>query len=84
MNQRAEGWMEVEIKNRIEVGNEIEYISPQNKYRFQISAMESESGLTLKLAHGGNGTVWIKTEGPIDPYALLSRVVDLPVSSSVP
>ena len=84
VNQRAEGWMEVEIKNRIEVGNEIEYISPQNKYRFQISAMEGESGLTLKLAHGGNGTVWIKTEGPIDPYALLSRVVDLPVSSSVP
>ncbi len=84
VNQRAEGWMEVEIKNRIEVGNQIEYISPQNKYRFQISAMEGESGLTLKLAHGGNGTVWIKTEGPIDPYALLSRVVDLPVSSSVP
>ena len=73
-----------DIKNRIEVGHEIEYISPKNNYRFQISAMEGESGLALQLAHGGNGTVWIKTEGSIDPYALLSRVVDLPVSSSVP
>ena len=84
VNQRAGGWMEVDIKNRIEVGHEIEYISPHNNYRFQISAMESKSGLALQLAHGGNGTVWIKTEGQIDPYALLSRVVDLPVSSSVP
>jgi putative protease len=83
VNQRAGGWMEVEIKNRIKVGDEIECISPQSNYRFQISAMEGESGLALQLAHGGNGTVWIKTEGPIDPYALLSRVVDLPVSSSV-
>ena len=83
VNQRAGGWMEVDIKNRIEVGHEIEYISPHNNYRFQISAMEGASGLALPVAHGGNGTVWIKTEGQIDPYALLSRVVDLPVSSSV-
>ena len=83
VNQRAGGWMEVDIKNRIEVGHEIEYISPHNNYRFQISAMEGASGLALTVAHGGNGTVWIKTEGQIDPYALLSRVVDLPVSSSV-
>ena len=83
VNERAGGWMEVDIKNRVEVGHEIEYISPQNNYRFRISSMEGESGLSLKVAHGGNGTVWIKTDGQIDPYALLSRVVDVPVSSSV-
>ena len=46
-------WMEVDVKNRIEVGYEIEYISPQNKYRFQISSMENENGLALQVAHGG-------------------------------
>ena len=75
--------MEVDVKNRIEIGHEIEYISPQNTYRFRISSMEAESGLALKVAHGGNGTVWIKTGGQVDPYALLSRVVDVSVPSSV-
>ncbi len=83
VNERAGGWVEVDVKNRIEVGHEIEYISPQNKYRFQISAMENESGLALQVAHGGNGTVWIKTEGQIDPFALLSRVINTPVPSLV-
>ena len=84
MDERAGGWMEVDIKNRIELGHEIEYISPQNNYRFRISSMEDKNGLALKVAHGGNGTVWIKTEGKVDPYALLSRIVDVPVSSLTP
>ena len=25
-------------------------------------------------AHGGNRTVWVKSEGPVEPYALLSLV----------
>ena len=84
VNERAEGWMEVDIKNRVELGYEVEYISPQNNYRFRITSMEDKNGLALKVAHGGNGTVWIKTEGKIDPYALLSRIVDVPVSSITP
>ena len=84
VNERAGGWMEVDIKNRVELGHEVEYISPQNNYRFRISSMEDENGLALKVAHGGNGTVWIKTEGKVDPYALLSRIVDVPVSSLTP
>ena len=83
VNRRAEGWMEVDVKNRIEVGHEMEYISPLNNYRFRISSMENDSGLALKVAHGGNGTVWIKTDGQIDPFALLSRVVGAPISTSV-
>ena len=58
-------------------------IDKQDNYRFRIFSMEGESGLALKVAHGGNGTVWIKTEGQIDPFALLSRVNDVPVSPSV-
>jgi len=83
VNQRAEGWMEVDVKNRIEVGHQVEYISPLNNYSFRISSMENKNGLPLKVAHGGNGAVWIKTNGQIDPFALLSRVVDIPTPSSV-
>ena len=81
MNDGAWVWMEVDVKNRSEVGQKIEYISPQNKYRFQISSMENESRLALQVAHGGNGTVWLKTEGTIDRFALLSRVVNEPAPS---
>ena len=83
MNERAGGWMEVDVKNRIEIGHEIEYISPQNKYRFKIASMENANGLSLQEAHGGNGTVWMKTEGPIDRFALLSRVINEPIASPV-
>jgi len=83
INERAGNWIEVDVKNRIEIGCEMEYISPQNNYRFRITSMESDSGMALKVAHGGNGSVWMKMEGPVDPFALLSRVVDSPVPSSV-
>lgn len=79
---RRERWMEVEVKNRIEVGNEVEYISPQRQYRFWITAMEDSSGASVSTAHGGNGTVWIYTEGPIEPYALLSLIQPLAVATA--
>ena len=34
--------------------------------------METVSGESISVAHGGNGTVWVKAEGPVEPYALLS------------
>ena len=81
VNDRAGGWMELEVKNQIEVGQEVEYISPQNQYRFRITSMENTNGMALTTAHGGNGTVWIKTEGCVEPYALLSRVIKTPAPS---
>lgn len=70
--QRAGGWMEVEVKNRLETGDEVEYISPQRQYLFKIAGMEDRSGNSIATAHGGNGTVWIQSDGPVEPYAILS------------
>ncbi|KMP11689.1 protease [Candidatus Nitromaritima sp. SCGC AAA799-C22] len=81
VNERGGGWMEVEVKNRIEIGHEIEYISPDNKYRFHIVAMENNNGMAIDIAHGGNGAVWVKTDGPVEPYALLSLLTGSPVPS---
>ncbi len=59
MKDARKGWMQVEVKNRIEVGDTVEYISPQRQQTFQISAMEKDSGESVSVAHGGAGTVWI-------------------------
>ena len=67
---RQERWMEVDVKNRIEVGDEVEYISPRTQYRFRITAMEDSSGAKVSIAHGGNGPVWVYTDRPIEPFAL--------------
>ncbi|MBI4390174.1 MAG: U32 family peptidase C-terminal domain-containing protein, partial [Nitrospinae bacterium] len=71
---REGGWMEVEVKNRIEAGDWAEYISPQRQYYFRISAMEDQTGSRISVAHGGNGPVWIRADGPAEPYSLLSLV----------
>ncbi len=71
VNERP-GWMEVEVKNRIELGDEVEYISPSGQFKFTISAMEKKSGEKTSVAHGGNGTVWIGTDRQAEPFALLS------------
>jgi putative protease len=74
LDLRGDGMMEVEIKNRVMVGDEMEYISPNGQYRFRISAMQDKNGGAISVAHGGNGTAWIQAEGPVEPYAVLSLV----------
>ena len=71
---RSNNWVEVDVKNRIKIGDELEYISPKNQYRFSIKAMEDKNNKTIEVAHGGNGTIWIKCEGSVEPYSLLSLI----------
>lgn len=75
LEDRSGGWMRVDIKNRLEVGDEVEYISPENQSRFKITGMEDEKGNALTVAHGGNGAVWIQSLESAHPYAILSLVV---------
>ena len=81
--EKSGGWMEVDIKNRIEVGDELEYISPQSQYRFPLRIMENPNGIAVSVAHGGNGTVWIQTDRPVEPFALLSRIQNPTLSNTV-
>jgi len=74
LDLRGDGMMEVEIKNRVEVGDEVEYISPSDQYRFRINGMQNKNGGSISVAHGGNGTVWIQSEGRVEPYSLLSLI----------
>lgn len=71
VNERP-GWMEVEVKNRIELGDEVEYISPNGQHKFFIDAMETSAGEKATVAHGGNGTIWVRIDQQAEPFALLS------------
>ena len=71
LNERP-GWMEVDVKNKIEVGDEVEYLAPSGQFKFTIDAMENKTGEKVSVAHGGNGTIWIKIDHPVEPFALLS------------
>ena len=71
VNQRP-GWMEVDVRNRMELGDEVEYLSPHEQYKFKINAMETTTGNSISVAHGGNGTVWVQADGSVEPFALLS------------
>jgi len=64
--------MELEVKNRIELGDEAEYISPSGQFKFTIEAMETDTGEKANVAHGGNGRIWIKIDRKVEPFALLS------------
>ncbi len=75
---RDGNWMEVDVKNRIELGDELEYISPDNQYRFSINAMKNKDGKAIEVAHGGNGTIWMQCNGPVEPYALVSLIQKTP------
>jgi putative protease len=78
---RDGNWMEVDVKNRIELGDELEYISPGDQYRFSITAMEDKNGKAIEVAHGGNGTIWMQCDGPVEPYALVSLMQKTPVEA---
>lgn len=71
VNERP-GWMEVDVRNRMELGDEAECLSPNGQYKFKINAMEKATGESISVAHGGNGTVWVQAEGLVEPFALLS------------
>lgn len=74
VGERDGGWLEVEVKNRIEVGDQLEYISPQGQRYFKIEALENQKGESVSVAHGGAGRIWLPAPGPADPFALLSLV----------
>ena len=82
VNERL-GWIEVEVKNRIELGNMAEYISPSGQFKFTIDAMETNTGEKATVAHGGNGTIWIKLDRQAEPFALLSLLQNAEMTESV-
>lgn len=52
-----DGWITVAVKNRFELGDELELISPAGNYRFRLQQLQSHSGESLIVAPGSGHQV---------------------------
>jgi len=71
----ADGWAEVETKNRFAVGDLIEIIHPAGNRICRLAAMKNAEGQSLQVASGNPLRVWIPMDGPADG-ALIARVFE--------
>ena len=71
---RADGWAEVETKNRFAVGDRLEVIHPRGNRIVTLAAMQDAEGRAIEVAAGNPLRVWVPLEGPADG-ALLARLL---------
>ena len=81
VGQSRPDWLDIEVKNRFEVGDRLELMLPSGNRRFTLEAMEAGNGSALKVAPGDGHRVRLKLPGKaLSPdefeFALLLR--DLP------
>lgn len=62
---------EIEVKNRFEIGDLVEFVSPHDVASQQIEQMYDHSMQPINVAHGGAGTIFVVTHQPIQPFTLL-------------
>ncbi len=70
----ADGWAEVETKNRFAVGDTLEIIHPAGNRTVQLAQMKSLDGTAISVASGSPLRVRIPLDGPVEG-ALLARVL---------
>jgi putative protease len=78
----ADGWAEVETKNRFAVGDWIEIITPQGNRTVQLQVMKNAEGQSIDVAAGNPLRVWIPVECPAE-RGLIARLADAPLASQV-
>jgi putative protease len=64
------------VRNRFEVGDEIEAISPSVKRKFKIDRIHTPEGKSVDVAHGGGADVWINLPDGIDLLSLLRKPIE--------
>lgn len=72
-----DGMVEIDVRNRFEVGDTLELMMPEGNQRFTLKDMINKKGETTDAAPGSGHKVRFPVEGDVNPeYALLMR--DLP------
>jgi len=71
---RADGWVEVETKNRFEVGDELELIHPGGNRRLRLTQMQDAEGRAIQVAPGSPLRVWLPLGQPAEG-GLLARLL---------
>lgn len=72
---RADGWAEIEVRNRFEVGDELELLTPSGNHGFRLERMESADGDALRVAHGDGWRVRIPLPDIDCRFGLLTRAL---------
>jgi putative protease len=72
----ADGWAEVETKNRFAVGDTLEVIHPGGNRLLKLEQMKNAAGAPVQVAQGNPMRVWIPVPGQEDATrgALIARV----------
>jgi U32 family peptidase len=70
----ADGWAEVDVKNRFAVGDRIEVIHPSGNQIVTLESMQSQDGAPLTVAPGSGHQVRIPLEARFDK-AMLARLL---------
>ncbi|MNZ67724.1 Peptidase family U32 [compost metagenome] len=72
--ERRNGLAEVRVKNRFEVGDSVEVMTPGGNLILRVEALENARGETIVCAPGDGHVVWIPLPDGLDlQYALLMR-----------
>jgi putative protease len=66
-------WVQVETKNRFDVGDTLEIIHPSGNRKVVLSEMKSLDGQSISTANGSPLKVWIPLQGPAEG-ALLAKL----------
>lgn len=59
------GWLTLEVKNRFQVGDELELITPQGNRRFRLEVLENREGRAIDAAPGSGHVVRILQPGDL-------------------
>ncbi|KKW68626.1 protease [Lampropedia cohaerens] len=71
---RADGWVEVETKNRFAVGDTLEIIHPSGNRLVKLETMQDADGQSIQVAAGNPLRVWLPIDGPVEG-ALVARLL---------
>lgn len=75
--ERQNGLAEVTVKNRFEVGDRLEMMTPKGNISFTLEKMENTKGEAATIAPGNSHTVYIPIADDVQlEYALLMRYLD--------
>ncbi len=66
-------WAEIQVKNKLRVGDELELLTPTGNQRFRLETMKNEKGEEVDVIRGSGQKGAIQLPGPATNMALVSR-----------
>ena len=74
LSVRADGWAEVETKNKFAVGDRLEVIHPSGNRVVTVHTLHNTEGQAIEVAQGNPVRVWLPLEDPSEG-ALIARLM---------